>query len=158
MADWDLALLETGNGGDLTIHGNDLAVVENDENEIYLRLFGGNIEADSKKTRLSGEQDFSYWANGVLFDNDPLISFNSLTERTLNNTPLTSAGRVLIQSAIAKDLEGLNVDVLVKILTDDRMNVVLTHRVKKTQAIFDLVRNPRNGDWDLTDFNPLDFF
>ena len=45
---WDLAILESGNGGDVSMNGSDLAVYYLDENDIYLRMFGGNIEQDTK--------------------------------------------------------------------------------------------------------------
>lgn len=154
---WDLALVETGDGGDVTMNGNDLAVFLNDENEIYLRMFGGNIEADSKSSRVAGEQDFSYWANGLLLGNDDAISFNSTTERTLNNVPLTSQGRLAIESAIRKDLRSLNFTISVQIISDDRIRVNLRHIDGKTKH-FSLVRNQRIGDFDLNDFNPFDFF
>lgn len=157
---WDLAILETGNGGDVTMNGNDLAVFEQDENEIYLRMFGGNIEADTKVNRLPGEKDNSFWGNKLLFNNDPTISFNSLTERALNNTPLTSAGRALIENAIKKDLSGLNTTVSVQIVSTDRINVTVknilpngSEKIKK----FSFVRNPETGDFDLNDFSNLDF-
>lgn len=157
---WDVALLESGNGGDLTMNGNDIGVYYQNENEIYLRMFGGNVEADSKVNRKNGDRDQSYWGNKLLFNNDPNVSFNSLTERTLNTTPLTSQGRSIIENAIKKDLLGLNCLVLVEILSTDRIKITLKNKLPDgSEGIkkFDLVRNPLTGDFDLNDFDSNDF-
>src|SRR5689334_724191 len=98
---WDLYLGETGGGGDFTLLGNDLAVDDSIGTAVYLSMFGGNVEADTTN-RIQGVQYFDYWGN--VFIDDPILQFNSLTERTLNKTPLTSAGRVIIENAIKKDL------------------------------------------------------
>jgi hypothetical protein len=158
---WDLAILESGNGGDVSMNGNDLAVFYADENDIYLRMFGGNIEEDTRVNRLPSERDKSFWGNKLLFNNDPAISFNSLTERTLNNTPLTSAGRALIESAIKKDLSGLNTAVTVQIVSTDRIDVTIKNTLAPgSEPIkkFSFTRNPITGDFDFNDFSNLDFF
>lgn len=157
---WDLAILESGNGGDVSMNGNDLAVYYLDENDIYLRMFGGNIEQDTKINRKIGDQDFSYWGNKLLLNNDPNLTFNSVTERTLNSTPLTSAGRAIIESAIKKDLIGLNATVTVQIVSTDKIDVTIknilapgSEKIKK----FSFVKNPLTGDFDFNDFSNLDF-
>lgn len=99
----DIELIETGNGGDTTINGNDLAMVFSFENMPYLAMFGGNKEAVTTQ-RLPTEQAQDYWANALLMPNDPSIQFNSLTEKALDTIPLTSSGRLLIEEAIKKDL------------------------------------------------------
>jgi len=90
------------------------------------------------------------------------MQFNSLTERTLNTTPLTSAGRPIIENAIKKDLSFLNnVTVSVVIVSTDRINVTLKIILPSGStgiATFSLVRNPDTGDFDLNDFNFNDFF
>lgn len=158
---WDLYLCESGSGGDFTMNGNDLAIDESMSNDIYLRMFGGNIEADTKSPRQTNEQVFDYWGN--TFINNPVLQFNSLTERTLNNTPLTSYGRTIIENAIKKDLQGSlsNITVRVVIVNDDRINVFLTIILPNDEQkvkTFSLVRNPATGDFDMRDFDPRDFF
>ena len=113
----DLLLKETGNGGDLILVGNDLAKIEGFENMPYCGLFGGNVK-QSTGTRLKGEQAFDFWANSLLFPNDKSIQFNSLTERALNEIPLTSSGRIKIEQQIKKDLEFFNVFAELKIVTE----------------------------------------
>ena len=100
----DVQVVETGNGGDLNRAGNDLAMVFSFENMPYLAMFGGN-KATVTKPRLETEQAEDWWGNVLLMGNDPSIQFNSYTERALETTPLTSAGRVTIENAIKKDLE-----------------------------------------------------
>lgn len=161
MPGWDIALLETGDGGDITLNGNDIGIFYADENDIYLALFGGNIEADTKSSRLQGEMDESYWANQLLIGKNPDIQFNSLTERTLNTTPLTSQGRITIENAIKKDLQLLNATVEVQIVSVDRINVSIRNILpngSKPVRSFAFVRNTVSGDFDLRDFSSSDFF
>jgi phage gp46-like protein len=101
----DVELNLTANGGDAIQKGSDLAMVFSLENMPLLALFGGNVEADTPTRRAANQHDRSFWANNLLWPNNPSLQFNSLTERALLTTPLTSAGRLLIESAIKKDLE-----------------------------------------------------
>lgn len=87
----DLLIYETGNGGDLKLKGNDLAVVDGVENMPYLALFGGNVEGE-------------WWGNELLMPNKPDRHFVSETERTLNTVALTSAGRIKVEQAVLNDL------------------------------------------------------
>lgn len=162
MSVWDIAIVESGGYGDFTLNGNDLAVFKGLENAIYLAMFGGNLEADTKPQRQKGVQAFDYWGNTLLFSQLPKAQFNSLTERTLNNTELTSQGRVTIENAIKNDLSFLpNLNVSVSIVSTDRINVsVRTILPNGTEAVgsFAFVYNPLTGDFDLTDFDFADFF
>lgn len=122
----DLQLLETGNGGDLNRIGADLALVYSFENMPYLALFGGN-KAAVTGPRLATQQDFSWWGNALLFPNNPSLQFNSLTEKALDEIPLTSSGRLLIEEAIKKDLEFMrpfaNVSVSTEIVATDHIRI-----------------------------------
>lgn len=100
----DLELIETLNGGDLVKKPKDLSVISGLGNMPYLAMFGGNIESSTPVTRLETEQAFDFWANTLLFGGDPGQQMNSMTERTLLNTALTSQGRILIERAVLKDL------------------------------------------------------
>lgn len=123
----DLKLRETGNGGDINFKGRDLSLAFSFENMPYLALFGGNVEASTPSKRLESDQAFDWWGNALLFANDKNIQFNSLTERTLHNVALNSAGRVLIEQAIKKDLEFMQefaeVSVSVAIISDDVLQI-----------------------------------
>lgn len=165
MPIWDIAIIERGGSGDFTLNGNDLAVCESVENAFYLAMFGGNVEADTKLPRTAGVQDFSWWGNALLMGDNPLIQFNSLTERTLNNTTLNSNGRIIIENAIKKDLEFLSsenkVTFTVAIVATDRINVsmkIILPTGGTAVKSFSFVQNPITGDFDLGDFDFSDFF
>lgn len=100
----DLQIIETGNGGDLAKNANDLALVFSFENMPYLAMFGGNKEAVTRP-RIPTEQAFDWFGNSLFFINDQSIQFNSLTEKALDEIPLTSSGRILIENEIKKDLQ-----------------------------------------------------
>lgn len=122
----DLQIVETGNGGDLNGRGKDLVLVFSFENMPYLGLFGGNVEA-STRPRIASEQAFDWWANSLIYPNRPELQFNSQTERTLQQVPLTSAGKLRIDEAIKADLAFMrpfaNVTVTTTIESDDRLRI-----------------------------------
>lgn len=155
---FDLSVIETLNGGDVQQVGNDLAVVYNIENMIYLGMFGGNVEASTDNTSVQIES-FDYWGNSLLMFNNPSQQFNSLTERTINTTPLTSSGRVLIENAIKKDLEffkdlGGVVTVSVEIVATDKIKVRIRVELNNQQQITVInFRKSLDGDFFILDFN-----
>lgn len=155
---FDLSVIETLNGGDVQQVGNDLAVVYNIENMIYLGMFGGNVEASTDNTSVQIES-FDYWGNSLLMFNNPSQQFNSLTERTINTTPLTSSGRVLIENAIKKDLEffkdlGGIVTVSVEIVATDKIKVRIRVELNNQQQITVInFRKSLDGDFFILDFN-----
>jgi hypothetical protein len=111
----DIAVVETGNGGDLVKAGNDLAQQSGWGNMPYLAMFGGNVEQSTPMTRVATEQAKDWWGNNLLFAQDQSVQFNSETERTLQNVPLTSSGRILIQQAVEKDLEFMKSFAIIKV-------------------------------------------
>ena len=125
----DLRIIETGNGGDVLLSGNDLAVDYTFETMIYLALFGGNPGNNTSTDRLINEQGFDWWGNTTLLPNQPLLQFNSLTEHTLNTTTLNSAGRIIIQNAVIADLgfmtDFAEITVVVVIPTVDTVNITI---------------------------------
>ena len=125
----DLKLIETGNGGDLVKLGDNLELINGFQNMPYLAMFGGNVEQSTPQTRKLGEQNFDWWGNSLLFPTNSAIQFNSLTEKTLMNVSLNSAGRVKIQNAILSDLNFMNafakVEVEVSLLGLDKVKIFL---------------------------------
>lgn len=101
----DLKLKETFNGGDIVKTTKDFVVIYGLGNMVYLALFGGNVEANTPPFRVESEQNFDWWGNELLLNEDIGMQFNSDTERALITTPLTSAGRAQIQAAVARDLQ-----------------------------------------------------
>jgi hypothetical protein len=122
----DLKVIESGgNGGDVVKTAKDLVVIEGFENMPYLAMFGGNLESSTPRGRLEGQQLFDFWGNNLVFPNNQSIQFNSETERALNNTALTSSGRVIIEQAVKADLKFMTdfvkVAVAVSIPTNDKV-------------------------------------
>jgi|SRR5688500_5333998 len=101
----DLKLKETFNGGDIVKATKDFVVIYGLGNMVYLALFGGNVEANTPQRRVASEQNFDWWGNELLMNEDQGLQFNSDTERALIHTPLTSSGRAQIQAAVARDLK-----------------------------------------------------
>lgn len=121
----DLEVVNTGNGGDLFKIGNDLSMVESFENMPYLALFGGNRQS-TPTVRETTQQAFDWWGNS-LFPNQPSIQINSLTEWSILSTPLTSAGRLIIEQAISADLEFMRefaiITIATRIISDDVLEI-----------------------------------
>lgn len=164
---FDLAIIETGNGGDLVRVGNDLGVVNGIENMPYLGMYGGNVEQVTSNLNIATDaQNFDWWGNNLLLKNDAVKQFNSVTEKTLKTTELTSAGRIKIEAAIVRDLKFLStpdisVEVIaVVIVSTDRIECKLRVKINPSSqekiTIVTLVQ--RDGDFALQDFDPNDFF
>lgn len=140
----DLAVIESNNGGDLVKNPKDLYVIFGFENFMYLAMFGGNLAQSTPSTRDLTQQAFDFWGNNLIWPNDSSQQANSETERALNTYPLTSAGRILIENAIKKDLEILNpfvnVTVTTSITATDRIEWLITlikpSNLKSTQFTF----------------------
>jgi len=107
----DILLFENGSSGDFAIDNNDLMMGESLYEQIYLALFGGNVEASTKPSYLETEDRFDYWGNSLIWNETKTKQFNSETERTIQNTTLNSAGRLAIIQAVNNDLAYLK-DVL----------------------------------------------
>lgn len=120
----DILLFETGNGGDLLVLNNDLSLVETLFQQVYLRLFGGNVEANTTGNEIEGQQREDWWANSLFFNNKKDKQFNSNTERVLDNVTLNTSGRIDIARAVETDLEGL------KNIADISINVVILSHIK----------------------------
>lgn len=158
---WDLAIVETGNGGDLQQVGNDLGVVNSIENMPYLGMFGGNEEASTTDVPVANDQ--SFWGNDLLMKSDPSIQFNSAVERAINNVSLTSQGRAVLEAAIENDLSFLSdlakITVTVTFVGIDRINVNIRMAIDDTSVKITIInfKKTSDGDWFIEDFND-DFF
>ena len=73
----DLLLYENGNGGELLINNLDVALVDTLFQQVYICLFGGNIEANTKGNEKKGEQREDWWGNSLMFNNNSEKQFNS---------------------------------------------------------------------------------
>lgn len=160
----DIAIIETLNGGDAQLKGNDLGVVYGIENMIYLALFGGNLESSTEALTV---EKFSkdFWGNNLFLKDTPNSQFNSLTERTINSVPLTSSGRNQIQNAITEDLKffsdlGATVEVIVNIISDDKLSVKITVKLNPSSEKIVIInfKKTADGDFFAPDFDLSDFY
>jgi hypothetical protein len=128
MTTKDISIFETGQGGDFSIVENDLLMSESLYQQIFLALFGGNIEASTKTTYLESEERFDYWANALLWKDEKTKQFNSETERTIQNNTLNSSGRLKIIQAINVDLDYLKpiIDYTIEVEISGRDNLKIT--------------------------------
>ncbi len=124
----DLKIIETGDGGDAVLTGNDFEMIDGFQNMPYIGMFGGNPGHPTKEF-LENEQRFDYWANSLVYQNEGNIQFNSLTEKLLSEISLTSASRLKIQETVKKDLKFMNdfsvIDVSVSIVGVDKVSIYI---------------------------------
>lgn len=111
----DVLIIETGNGGDLVLRGNDLVIVQGVENQPYLHMFGG---------------DAGWWGNDLI--SRPEFQWTSETTAALSASALTSDGRIQIEQAIIDDMKpfekryAVKVTVSVVISGPDRLSIQVT--------------------------------
>jgi len=158
---FDIALFENNDGGDIAIQGNDAVKYYENEGQVYIALFGGNVAADTPLFPISGNARYDFWGNFFLSVEN---QFNSKTERALKSTPLTSAGRAVLQSAVQYDLAYLqkyaNVTVNVSIVGVNKIIIaILTAYFTGKQTLTTLTYSfmGTDGDFSLLDFNIEDF-
>lgn len=151
METTDIALYETGSGGDFEIVNNDLLMGETLYQQIYLALFGGNPQASTKQSYLATEDRFDYWGNSLIWKDVKTKQFNSQTEKTLLTTALNSSGRLTIIQAITQDLEYLkaiiDLNIEVELLTTNKLKITVSFSGKANQQdrvlqlVFDNAKN-----------------
>lgn len=137
MVTKDINLHESGNGGEMAIVSNDLLMGESLFQQVYLALFGGNVEAITRGDELITEERFDYWANSLFFSETPTKQFNSITERTINSVALNGQGRLSIINAVNEDLsyltELLNYSIDVEILAVNKIRIIINFTPKSNQ-------------------------
>lgn len=128
----DLRLIETFNGGDIVLKGNDIEMISGFQNMPYIGMFGGNRNQSTTGSKVT-EQAFDFWGNNLFDPNGQDVWFNSLTEQMLNITSLTSQGRLEIEQAVKKDIDFLTkfatVTVSVQLVSVD--TVIITIEVQE---------------------------
>ena len=133
----DINLHESGNGGEMAIVSNDLLMGESLFQQVYLALFGGNVEANTLGNELLTEERFDWWGNSLFFGENQNKQFNSNTERTINNVALNSQGRLQIVNAINEDLSYLNellsFDVNVQLFEVNKIRIIVNFIPKSNQ-------------------------
>lgn len=148
----DIALYETGSGGDFSIVNNDLLMGETLYQQIYLALFGGNVQANTKSSYLASEDRYDYWGNQLVWKEAKTKQFNSETERTIQTTTLNSSGRLSIIQAINQDLEYLkaivNLSIQVEIVSSHKIRIIVSFSGKSNQQdkLLQLVYDNAKGE------------
>jgi hypothetical protein len=143
----DISIFETGSGGDFAIVDNDLLLSESLYQQVFLALFGGNIEASTKDVYLPTEERSDYWGNSLIWKNEKTKQFNSETERAIQNNALNSSGRLVIITAMDMDLSYLksmiNYTVEVQINGRDNLRLIVNFSEKSNQQdrVLQLVYN-----------------
>lgn len=162
---FDIAVGESGDGGDIQKVGNDIGIVYGRENHVYLAFFGGNVEENTPAVDNVNRKAMDFWANNLFFKNNSARQYNSNLERMLRNTPLTSAGRIRIENAAKDDLKFLTdqgviftVTVTFPYINTVQIDVrsLYTDGEKRT-TIVTFEKKGADGDFSLTDFND-DFY
>lgn len=103
----DISITDTSRGGDIEFAKNDIILTAGLRNNVYLSLFGGNVEQTSDRVFNTGEQRADWWGNSLLWPNDPDKQLNSRTEKALQDYSASSAGRAMISQALLTDLKAL---------------------------------------------------
>jgi phage gp46-like protein len=88
----DLMIYETGDGGDLESKSGYISTIDGLTNQLYLALFGGNL-------------DDSWWGNYLQPEENKFIS---TFENALRNIALNSNGISILENAAKSDLAFLN--------------------------------------------------
>lgn len=147
----DFSIYESGDGGELLIVDDDFNLTEVLFQLVYLALFGGNVESITLGNEKDGDLRNDWWANSLLFKNNAAKQMNSLTEKTLRTTALSSAGRIAIQNSVDQDLQFLRqiVDISTEVAIKDNHRVEIYVRLNrykgkedvKLQFLWDNIQN-----------------
>jgi hypothetical protein len=141
----DLSIYESGSGGELLMVNSDISLADSLLQIVYLCLFGGNVEAITLGNENQGEVRNDWWGNPLIFKEEKDKQFNSITEKTLKKTALSSAGRILILNAVNEDLKSLKVfadvkaDVIIKDSSKVNINVKLSRLKNKQDVTLDFL-------------------
>jgi phage gp46-like protein len=147
MGTKDINLYESGTGGEISISSNDLNLGESLFQQVYLALFGGNLEAVTRGDELIGEERLDWWGNSLFLNDNPNKQFNSITEKTLQNVVLNSSGRLKIIQAVKEDLSYLSdlLDFSINVVFEEVNNIkiIINFTQKGTQEnrVLELVYN-----------------
>lgn len=145
----NFSIYEDGNGGQLVLRNNEIAQTDSLATLAYLEMFGGNVEAETRKENAIGEIKLDWWGNDATKSSDTWI--NSRTENVLRGIEISSSSRYRILEAVKYDVKNLEqygkVEVDVNFPSTNRINIVITISepgVKKNQSlsiIWDATRN-----------------
>ena len=123
----DVRLIESFDGGDYVLKGNDIEMISGFQNMPYIGLFGGNKQLTTGPK--VNEQEFDFWGNFLFHPSAPEIWVNSETENLLKNVSLNTATRIKIEQTVLKDLQFMKefatLNVRVELISVDRIRIVI---------------------------------
>lgn len=134
----DISLYESGQGGDMVLLPNDIATTGALWNNIYLALFGGNVESDHEDEEESDGLNLDYWQNNLFFPEDTTSQLVSLTELTLTKTTINSKGLNDLENVVKTDLNYLKElgDVVVSVEQSGVDKITINIQVNQTQISY----------------------
>lgn len=147
MVTKDINLFESGSGGEISIISNDLNLGESLFQQVYLALFGGNVDSVTRGDEILSQERFDYWGNDLFYKENPNKQFNSVTEKTLQNVVLNSSGRLKIETAVKEDLAYLSdlLNYTVSVIFENTNNVIIiinfTQKSNQENKILQFVYN-----------------
>ena len=100
----DIMFFESGSGGNISLQNDDIQTISGLSNQVYLALFGGNLQQNTSEELAVLDEKQDWWGNSLLPTEQ---QFNSVFERTIRETPLTSGGIQTLVNAAKEDLNYL---------------------------------------------------
>jgi len=100
----DIMMYENGSGGELSLKNDDLESINGLTNQVYLALFGGNIQQSTSENLESLDIREDYWGNEYLEEE---LQYNSLFEKTIRTVTLNTNGLSILKDAAEQDLNYL---------------------------------------------------
>lgn len=106
----DLSVYESGDGGELTIKGNDLETTDSLYNQVYLAFFGaqlGDYDEDNLDEYGPLQERPQYWQNQLFFTQDEDFRMAGKLEWELQNSAITSQRLFELEETAKEDLHFL---------------------------------------------------
>lgn len=103
----DIRLIENGNGGDMVFDNGDIQLISEVYQQPYLAHFGGNKEMSTGDIVENEGYNNDWWGNSLLSE-QPNCQLNSAFEKALDETPLSSSGRITLERIASEDLDYLS--------------------------------------------------
>lgn len=136
----DVKLIQTVDGGEISIVNGVTEMSGGLETSVYLALFGGNEDDDG-----SNDNVFSWWGNKgkVLAE-----QYHSKTQYLLQSLPATSSNLLLLEDAVLLDLAYLtdlniasSVEVTISIPTVNAVNIKIIIEAEGIETEFNFTEN-----------------
>lgn len=137
----DVLLVQTDDGGEITVTGGITEMTGSFESMAYLCLFGGNEDDDGRDGNPK-----NWWGN--LDEDDPDRQYRSETQHLLQAIPATSGNLRKIEDAAGRDLKvftaakiASSVTVAASIPGINRVKLTIEIEAQGVESSFDFVEN-----------------